>query len=281
MKLENYKDPKAFWNEVSPHLKKEEAKNSLALGLSYTFQAQPDDCLYQGALFDGDQLAGAIVCSQYRTNRNFVISPVIHPPHAETLFEEFQKSEIAVTGIIGELNTAKVYEALFKKIGKKAHTHMTQGIYRCEKVVLPNDSDKVTFRPANLEDVKQIGEWIESFHQEAVPHDPPVKGAELAEIKIKNSMIYVVEYDGDLVSMAAWSRDIGTSCSVNLVFTPNHYRKKGYGTIVTGKLTQHLLNNGKRETNLYTDMSNPTSNKIYQNIGYQFVCDSVHLGITE
>ena len=32
---------------------------------------------------------------------------------------------------------------------------------------------------------------------------------------------------------------------------------------------------------LYTDMMNPTSNKIYQEIGYEKIVDSVHLRISE
>ncbi len=144
---------------------------------------------------------------------------------------------------------------------------------------MPANSDGLSIRKAELSDVAKIGEWIESFHCEAAPHEPPINGAEVAKEKIDNEMIYVIEKDGELVSMAAWSRDIETSCSVNLVFTPKPFRKKGYASIATAKLTQLLLDTGKRETNLYTDMTNPTSNKIYMNVGYEFVCDSVHFGV--
>lgn len=156
---------------------------------------------------------------------------------------------------------------------------MTQGLYRCSSVKLPENFDDIDFRKANLNDVEKIGEWIESFHAEAVPHDPPIKGTEAAKAKIDNNMIYVVEKGGELVSMAAWSRDIETSCSVNLVFTPKPLRGNGFASVATARLTQHLLDSGKRETNLYTDMTNPTSNKIYVDVGYEFVCDSVHFGV--
>jgi predicted GNAT family acetyltransferase len=158
---------------------------------------------------------------------------------------------------------------------------MAQGIYRCDEVISPKEPQGLFFRPATLDDKNKIGEWIESFHHEAVPHDPPVNGVELAKTKINGGMIFVVEAAGELLSMAGWSRDIGTSCSVNLVFTPIKHRKNGYGSMVTARLTKHLLRRGKKETNLYTDMKNPTSNKIYQEIGYQFVCGSLHLGVVQ
>ena len=42
-----------------------------------------------------------------------------------------------------------------------------------------------------------------------------------------------------------------------------------------------LLKQGRNEITLYTDMSNPTSNKIYIDLGYKFVCNSLHLGVIE
>ncbi len=67
-----YDDPKLFWSDVSPYLKKEEAKNSLCLGLSYGFQSQSEDCLYQSALFKEDQLLGALVVSRFRINHTLL-----------------------------------------------------------------------------------------------------------------------------------------------------------------------------------------------------------------
>lgn len=277
-----YDDPQAFWREVSPELKKEEAKNSLFLGLSRSFQfaaGGSNSCLYQSALRGESGLLAALICSQYRTNCNLIPSPVEDIHHAKELFTEFAKSRVSITGIVGEDRTADIYRTLFEAAGKKTKVHMSQGIYRCSKVRMPRGSEDLTFRMAELTDAKKIGDWIEAFHHEAVPHDPPINGRTLAEAKIAARQISVLEKNGVLVSMAGWGRDIETSCSVNLVYTPKDQRKNGFGSQVTARLTRHLLDGGKTETNLYTDLSNPTSNKIYQEIGYEFVCHSVHLGV--
>lgn len=275
-----YDDPKKFWTDVSPQLKKDMARNSLVLGLSYTFQTNPEGCLYQSALFENNRVLSVLVCSRYRTNHNLLPTSISAPVQAKELFEMFQSTSIPVTGIVGENDVANEYARLLNEIGRKTKVNMRQGIYRCTKVILPQTSRDIFFRKAELKDVQQIGEWIESFHLEAVPHDPPVNGVEFAKAKIENGMIYVVEKHSKLVSMAGWGRDIETSCSINLVFTPKHLRGNGYASSVTAELTQFLLDSGKQETNLYTDMSNPTSNKIYQNIGYEFVCDSIHIGVS-
>ncbi|MGE0764808.1 MAG: GNAT family N-acetyltransferase [Bdellovibrionales bacterium] len=277
--LKIYKDPKRFWAEVAPWLKREEAKHSLCLGLSLHFCADATDWVYQSALFQKEQLLGALVCSRYRTNRNFLPTQVQDPAHAQELFAGFQKANLPITGIVGELKTATLYKGLFEAAGHKIKINVAQGIYRCSRVWVPGVPQDIKFRPAGLRDVDKIGTWIEDFHREALPHDPPVSGQELAEAKIKKGMIYVLEKKGRLVAMAGWGRDIESSCSINLVFTPKPWRKNGYGSVITALLTKHFLDQGKIETNLYTDMNNPTSNKIYQNIGYQFVCDSVHMDV--
>lgn len=277
--LKTYTDPKIFWDEVSPQLRKEEAKNCLCLGLAYNFQFNAKDCLYQSALFKDGELRGALVLSRYLTNHNFLPSPVVNKETAEVLFSEFQKANIPLTGIVGEKVTANIYKVLAESKGLKTKVNMTQGVYRCRKVKMPKGADDLHFRMAEQRDIHKIGEWIETFQREAVPHDPPVIGTEMAKTKIENQMIFLVEKDSELVSMAAWSRDIKTSCAVNLVYTPKPLRKKGYASVVTAMLTEHLLNQGRTETNLFTDMTNPTSNKIYMDIGYEFVCDSIHFGV--
>ncbi len=281
MAVSIYDDPKIFWKEVSPFLKKEESKNTLFLGLAHFFQTHPENCLYQSAVQGSDGSVAALLVSKYRTNINFVPTPFEDPKQALMLFDSFKDSGISINGIIGETSVAKCYQDLFERAGQDFKGLMTQGIYRCREVIMPKVPKGVVFRKAELSDLETISKWAEEFHQEAVPHDPPISGIEFAKIKIDGDQIYVLENAGRLVSMAAWSRDIESSCSVNFVYTPKNLRKLGYASIVTAKLSQHFLEKGRSETNLYTDMTNPTSNKIYQNIGYEFVCNSVHLGAVE
>jgi len=275
--VKTYQDPKQFWSEVSPHLRKEEAKNSLCLGLAYAFRQDGKNCLYQSALFDGGKFLGSTLVSVYHINNHFLPSGGTSKEAAAELFEAFKASDIYIHGLVGELDTAMTYKKMFENLGRKSRVHMTQGIYRCRKVV-PAQDVGVKFRVMESKDVPLIAAWMSAFHKEAVPHDPPSDWVKMAEGKLKGGTLFVVEKDGAPVSMAAVSRDLESSCSVNFVFTPRELRGKGYASAVTAMLTQSLLEKGKSETVLYTDMANPTSNKIYQNIGYEFVCDSIHYG---
>jgi predicted GNAT family acetyltransferase len=57
------------------------------------------------------------------------------------------------------------------------------------------------------------------------------------------------------------------------VYTPPQHRGRGYASALTAAASQDQLDRGHRYCFLFTDLSNPTSNKIYQSIGYEPVCD--------
>ncbi|MFP5519189.1 MAG: GNAT family N-acetyltransferase [Bdellovibrionia bacterium] len=93
---------------------------------------------------------------------------------------------------------------------------------------------------------------------------------------IENQLAYVWLVDEMPVSMAHVSRPTKNGISIGAVYTPMNLRKRGYASAVVAHLSQKMLNSGNKFCVLYTDSSNPTSNKIYQNVGYQVVAESKH-----
>ncbi len=64
---------------------------------------------------------------------------------------------------------------------------------------------------------------------------------------------------------------------LNIVYTPPEHQRRGYATACVAALSQHLLDSGRSFCFLFTDLANPTSNSIYQKIGYRPVCDFVDI----
>ncbi|MFN8562638.1 MAG: GNAT family N-acetyltransferase [Anaerolineae bacterium] len=57
------------------------------------------------------------------------------------------------------------------------------------------------------------------------------------------------------------------------VYTPPELRGRGYASGCVAGMSQILLDTGRQFCFLFTDLRNPTSNHIYQVIGYEPVCD--------
>ena len=73
--------------------------------------------------------------------------------------------------------------------------------------------------------------------------------------------------------MAARTGPTTHGVRINFVYTPSEFRGKGYASACAAALSQAMLNSGRRFCYLFTDLSNPVSNQIYQRIGYVPVCD--------
>jgi predicted GNAT family acetyltransferase len=56
-------------------------------------------------------------------------------------------------------------------------------------------------------------------------------------------------------------------------YTPPQHRRRGYGAAVTTACTHDALCGGAQHVVLFTDLANPTSNTLYQRLGYRPVSD--------
>ena len=80
--------------------------------------------------------------------------------------------------------------------------------------------------------------------------------------------------DGEPVSVAGYGGRTPNGIRVGPVYTPPELRGRGYASALVAGLSTMLLAEGRKFCFLYTDLANPTSNRIYEQIGYERVCDS-------
>ncbi|MFD5310509.1 GNAT family N-acetyltransferase [Streptomyces ardesiacus] len=79
--------------------------------------------------------------------------------------------------------------------------------------------------------------------------------------------------DGTPVSMAAATSVIGGMVRIDPVYTPADLRGRGYAGAVTAEASRAALAAGATDVVLFTDPDNPTSNALYQRMGYVHVAD--------
>jgi uncharacterized protein len=186
------------------------------------------------------------------------------------LVESISKRSETIPGVVGDKAVADLFvEAWCAAHGPSVKSKMAQRIYRLDKINdIPFASGKL--RLATLEDKELVIKWGHSFNLEADPSSP--EGDIIP--KIERREVYLWE-DGMPVSMAGKARTSDKSVRISLVYTPVNFRHKGYATSCVAALCQELLASGYQFCMLYTDLANPTSNSIYQKIGFKAVCDSV------
>jgi len=115
--------------------------------------------------------------------------------------------------------------------------------------------------------------WLQVFGQEALGKTQDVEDTARAEKLVTAGNMFTWVVNDRLVSMAVKNRPIAHSITIGGVYTPPEHRRQGYAGALVANLSQYLLNEGYQFVNLFTDLNNPTSNKIYQAVGYHPICD--------
>ncbi|WP_112248980.1 GNAT family N-acetyltransferase [Kribbella monticola] len=130
-------------------------------------------------------------------------------------------------------------------------------------------------RLMTADDVQLAAEWVAvDFREELGGVD-----VEWAERHLKDGTLWFWEVDGRPVSMVGHHLPLFSVCRVGPVYTPAEFRRNGYAGALTSHVSARILADGNQSC-LYTDLANPTSNKIYHQIGYRPVADFVDLVFT-
>jgi predicted GNAT family acetyltransferase len=153
---------------------------------------------------------------------------------------------------------------------------MAQRIFQLTRVRPPAEVPG-RLRRGEARDRARIGEWVAAFTREAMgPHTPVDAPDAVAERWLSSPArgLYFWEVEGQVVSMAGTSGPTPNGLRIGAVYTPPEQRRRGYASALVAALSQRILDGGRRFAFLFTDAANPTSNHIYQAIGYEYVCDA-------
>jgi hypothetical protein len=148
-------------------------------------------------------------------------------------------------------------------------------IYKLEKVSEDTLGDK-EFIKGTRSHHELILKWGKQFTLEALPEtkENAIERALKQLLKnIENGRIFLLLDKNEPVSMAGTTEKTPNGIRIGPVYTPPSLRRKGYATNCVARLSKHLLEEGNKFCFLFTDLSNPTSNSIYQKIGYRPIID--------
>jgi predicted GNAT family acetyltransferase len=181
-----------------------------------------------------------------------------------------------VPAVVAEKHLAESFAEAWKTVrGCRWHEGMQQRIHQLRRVRISEYAPGI-FRKATFQDMERAVAWGQAFHRECFGDTEPDRSPQVAEQKLSNGELFFWD-NPTPVSMAARTRPTPNGESIGLVYTPPEYRGQGYATSVVAALSQRILDDGKRFCCLYTDLANPTSNSIYQKIGYEPVADVIDI----
>nr|WP_155895021.1 GNAT family N-acetyltransferase [Bacillus sp. 123MFChir2] len=272
IRLHIYTNFTQFKNDVLPFLETYEQENNLILGVLQS----PQLPLFMATAVKGKDLVFVML----QTHQRQVIVAKSAPLAKNDIRELAQQLSIAypdVPGLIGEKQVVEhLAEQLASLQNKLIQVKMNQGVYGLRYVKKKAESNGI-FRRVELKEKDVIEDWVYHFCEDvnlAITKEEAVHTA--AEL-IESQRLFGWEVEGRLVSMAAVTRPTKCNITINFVYTPEAERKKGYAFNCVSALSQRMLDNGYEMTSLYTDLANPTSNKIYKEIGYELITESVLL----
>ena len=120
-----------------------------------------------------------------------------------------------------------------------------------------------------------IVEWLVAFVDEAFGGEELFDAGEAADrwVAGHGRTMWLWVDDGRVVSMSGVSGRTPNGVRIGPVYTPLADRNRGYASNLVAEAAQAELDDGRQFVFLFTDLANPTSNHIYQAIGFEPVAD--------
>ncbi|MGZ4320452.1 MAG: GNAT family N-acetyltransferase [Gaiellaceae bacterium] len=274
MQVERHGDAESFLADAGGFLMEREAEHNLILGITSRLRVDPR-AYGQDPYFAVARDGGDVVAATMRTPpHNLILSEVGDEAALEPLAADANDVFQSLTGVVGpKAAVARLAEIWEARTGQPRQLMLRQRSYCAEQVLEP-EGVAGTMRPYEERDRELVLGWMDAFVEEALPEAPPEDSARWLERRAADpdsgTMIWE---DGEPVSMGGYGGLTPNGIRVGPIYTPPELRRRGYATALTAAMTRMLLEGGRRFCFLFTDLANPTSNSIYQRIGYRPVTD--------
>jgi predicted GNAT family acetyltransferase len=275
MRVTRHADAQGFLSYAGEFLGAREAEHNLILGLSSRLQRDP--LMYgEPPYFAVAEEGGRIVGVTMRTPpHNFVLSEIDEDAAVGAFAEDARDAFDSLPGVVGPKERAAQFANAWRAAtGATARLQIAQRIFAADHVDDPRPTPGA-MRDFERGDRDLAIRWMDEFSDEALPEPPPESSAHFVDRREEDPDAGLVIWEDDgPVSMAGFGGRTPNGIRVGPVYTPPDLRGRGYASALTAALTQRLLDSGRRFCFLYTDLANPTSNSIYQRIGYRAVSDA-------
>lgn len=286
MRVETTADPRQFLIVAGGFLLADPVVNSVLLTVTSALASGPDT---DPTTSDGYRPLWAVVYSstgdpvgaamRTSTMRGIALSR-LPDGAAGVLTDQLPRDFHDARRVSGPADDAAIFAAAWAgRTRQVAHLWMRQRMHELDTVRHP-EPVAGRYRLAGSADCELVARWADAFEREEGLggaaddlSEPSARMKAHVAAQIDAGDVHLWDNDGP-VSYAATRPAQGGVVRIGPVYTPPECRRNGYATALTAAASQAALDAGADRCALYTDLANPTSNKIYAAIGYRSVCDA-------
>ena len=289
MKGTAYPDAARFLANTEEALEANEAANSLILGICRHLVRHPQQIKTTPCLRTIEDGGGLVLAAVMTPPYKLVVYGHRGDLAAATrlLVDDLADDGWRLPGVLGPKAVARQVAGRWAEVtGRGFRLEREQRVYELREVLVP-PPQRGRLRPAGMADLELVTGWRHAFHTEIFGAADPDESRRAARSRIERGHIYLWETDpkgfpepsgsppedAQPVSMAMKTRPTRHGISLSLVYTPPALRRRGYATACVGELSRMLLEAGWSFCALFADVSNATSNHLYQRVGYRPACD--------
>jgi len=293
MELRFYDDPSEFLDLAGEHLAEQPVLSTVMSGVASRIRDQRlagvpwpagVPCWF-AAFVDG----GEVVATAMRT-ATFGEFPAYLLPMSDDaavlLARTLLDRDEPVLGANGALPAVQVFcEEMASGTGKTAEVGQHTRLFELGRLKAPAEAPG-RLRPARLDEQDLVTRWYDAFMADAdeqagrapgsSPHESPAPDE--MRRRIATGQVFVWEVADVPVHVTAASEPAFGVSRIGPVYTPREHRGHGYASRAVYEVSSHLLQSGVRAC-LFTDQANPTSNKIYEALGYERLVDMANLRV--
>jgi RimJ/RimL family protein N-acetyltransferase len=224
----------------------------------------------------------------WRSSGGEVTAALLHTPPFPVLLTRLPErsagplAEALVTcrrqlaGVNAEQGDAAAFAAAWsRRTGASFRESRRSRLFRLGQLRPPDPGPPGAARVATAADRALLESWLATFGEETGESFRSPSSVVDDQLSYRGLILW--EDGGAAVSLAGHQRPAAGVVRVGPVYTPLEHRRQGYAGAVTAAVSQAALDAGADHVVLFTDLANPTSNALYQRLGYRPVEDRVVL----
>ncbi|MFC0548392.1 GNAT family N-acetyltransferase [Kutzneria chonburiensis] len=271
-----YDDVADFWAVAQDLYEAEPAKHTTALSVIHALVDAPQpDAAPPVFVTLHDDTTGSLLGAALRTPPWPMALSGIRPDGVSLLTKELLAAHPELDSVMGPRDVVDAFAPTWAAAtSRTVRPILDLRLYRLGDLLVPQVEGRA--RLASEADLDLLAEHWVAFSSEANAHRPSTfaDARDGAHRLLTLGAGYVIwEVDGVPVSTACAKFPNAGASRIGPVYTPPAHRQHGYAAAATAAAASWALSAGATEVLLYTDLANPTSNGVYQRIGFRPVAD--------